>query len=259
MQNLKESSNLDYHNNRSHLSSSTLKMILKDSRQFYHEWVLGNKTVEEEKAHFTEGSFLHTLVLEPHLVSQYAIFPGLRKAGKVWEEFKAAHPNQPILSMAQVNRCEQMATAYQNTAIATALVQNGFAEHTLLSNILDVPIKTRPDYIVPGKYIVDVKTTSMPTDTELFRQTVTQYSYELSAALYCQVAFDNFKALHDFYWIVLSKDDGGCAVYKASSATLSMGAAMFTQAIVKYKKCLATNNWDSDNQASPINEEVVEI
>jgi len=237
------SSNLDYHANRTHLSSSNLKMLLKHPDQFYQEWVMGQKVEQEERAVFTEGSFVHTLILEPEKVAEYVVFPGLRKSGKVWEEFKAANPGKTILSAPQVNRCEALYQSYKNTKVALELVQNGLAEHTMLSSILDVPVKARADYIVPGKYIVDVKTTSAPTDIEMFKLTIEQYQYDLSAALYCQIAFDNFNTLHDFYFVVLSKEDGGCAVYKASSNTLSMGAAKVTQSIVKYKKGLATGNW----------------
>lgn len=218
-------------------------MLLKHPDQFYQEWVMGQKTEQVERSVFSEGSFTHTLILEPEKIAEYAIFPGLRKSGKVWEDFKAANPNKIILSAPQVNRCEALYQSYKATKVATELVQNGFPEHTMLSEILGVPVKARADYIVPGKYIVDVKTTSAPTDIDMFKLTIEQYQYDLSAALYCQIAFDNYNALHDFYFVVLSKEDGGCAVYKASSNTLSIGAAKVTQAIVKYKRGLETGNW----------------
>lgn len=255
---LSGSSNADYHGNRSHLSSSNLKMILTDIERFHHEWVLGNKPATQEAPHFDEGSFIHTLLLEPEKVGDYAVFEGLRKAGKAYEDFKEANKGKIILSVAQTTRCEKLAQAALRHKVATQLLSGGLPEHTLLGSVLDVPVKMRADYIVPGKYIVDVKTTSSPSDPDFFKASIEAYGYDLSAALYCQIAFENFKALHPFYWVVLSKADGGCMVYKASSETLSRGAAFVTQAIVKYKKCLEKNIWTDDAEQNII-EEVVEV
>lgn len=85
---LQGSSNLEYHADRTSLSSSNLKTILEDPHKFYNEWVLGNKKVEEEKPYFIEGHFTHTLLLEPELVSNYVVYPGLRKHGAAFEQFK---------------------------------------------------------------------------------------------------------------------------------------------------------------------------
>lgn len=243
-----------YHSNRTHLSSSSLKQLLKSPEQFYVEWVLGQKAEEVENPNFTEGSFVHTLLLEPELVDQYAIFPGLRKAGAAWEEFKALNPSKTILSAAQVRRCEQLYQGYASLPIAVEMLQGGFSEHTMLADILGVPVKTRADYINVSKgYIVDVKTTAAPTDLECFKATVAQYSYELSASLYCEAARANYGKLFDFYWLVLSKNDGRCAVYKASTETLSLGTALYTQAIVLYKVCKESGVWRKEQPTLAFN------
>ena len=241
---LLSSDNAAYHGNRTHLSSSNLKMLLKSPEQFYTEWILGQKPPEKENPNFTEGSFVHSLILEPENMAHYAIYPGLRKAGAAYEAFVAENPFKTILSAVQVRRCEELYKAYANLPIAVEMLKNGHAEHTMLANILDVPIKTRADFInINAGYIVDIKTTAAPTDIEVFKATVAQYSYELSASLYCEAARENYGKLFDFYWLVLSKQDGGCAIYKASSETLSMGAAMYTQALVVYKKCTSSGIW----------------
>lgn len=254
------SSNLDYHGDRTHLSSSNLKTLLKSPEQFYNEWILGDKEPQKENPNFSEGSFIHSLVLEPDQLDQYAIFPGLRKAGPAWEEFKALNPSKTILSAAQVNRCEQLYKGYASTKLATQLMEGTIPEHTMLAKILDVPIKTRADAInVQKRYIVDVKTTAMPTSIDAFRATVVQYSYELSAALYCEAARETYGELFDFYWLVLSKKDGKCSIYKASSDTLSQGAAMYTQALVMYKKCKASGIWRKEQPEHDFDHEIEEI
>lgn len=246
MQELK--SNIDYQANRTHLSSSMLKLLLKNPAEFQKQW-FGNLE-QQSKDVFDEGSFVHSLILEPDCISQYAIFSGLRKYGKLYDEFKSLHPGKIILSAAQVIRCEKLVVACKSSASAVKLLSGGVAESAITSNILDIPVKMRADYIVPGKYIVDVKTTSMPTDVECFKQTVKDYGYDLSASLYCQIAYDAFGALHDFFFIVLSKSDGGCAIYKMSSETLSIGNSLVTKAIVMYKKCLTSGVWSHEQEVS---------
>ncbi len=244
------SSNQDYHSNRTHLSSSNLKLLLKDPARFHQEWVLGQKPVEEENPNFTEGHFVHSLVLEPETISKYAVFPGMRKQGAVWEEFKAQNAGKVILSAPQVNRCEALHTAYASLPIAVQLCSGGLAEHTMLANIQGIAIKSRADYInIQDGYIVDVKTTAMPSDIELFRATIAQYSYELSAALYCEAAQQTYQKPFDFYWLVLSKADQKCEVYKASAATLATGVSMYSCALHIYKKCLTTGIWSLDTKA----------
>jgi len=259
---LLNSDDITYHSNRTHISSSNIKQLLKSPEQFYTEWVLGQKPPEKENPNFSEGKMVHSLILEPEKMSQYAIYPGLRKAGAAFEAFEAANPHKTILSAAQVRRCEELYKAYAKMPVATVMLRNGFAEHTMLANILDVPIKTRADFInIDAGYIVDVKTTAAPTDIDVFRATVTQYSYELSAALYCEAARENYGKLFDFYWLVLSKQDGQCAIYKASSDTLSLGAAMYTQGLVLYKKCLKSGIWSLNQPAESFSSdyEILEV
>lgn len=253
-------SNADYHADRSHLSSSGLKLLLASPEQFYAEYVLGQRAQGDSPA-FAEGTLVHSLILEPHLVEgEYAIFPGLRKSGKLWELFQAEHAGRKIVSAAQMLRCEALARSYQNTRLAVELVSGGHSEHSMVSEILGVPVKARADYInINKRYIVDVKTTSSPTGTDFFKETIKQYSYDLSAALYCQIAHDTYKSLFDFYWLVLSKADQMCRVYKASSATLSGGAAQVTQALVTYKKCRETGIWQHPDFSSFKTGEEVEV
>jgi hypothetical protein len=254
------STDREYHADRTSLSSSNLKQILKDPQQFYQEWILGNKEDKKENPAFLEGKFVHTLILEEHLIEKYAVYMGLKRQGATWESFKAEHAGKDLITIAQVQRCQALFKAYSARKEAMAMISGGVSEHTMLTTILDVPIKTRADYINIDKgYIVDVKTTAYPSDIDSFREVINQYSYELSAALYCQAAYNNYGKLFDFYFIVLSKADLTCDIYKASSDTLSKGSAMVTQALVRYKKCRASGVWDVEQPREAFDSKDYEI
>jgi len=233
-----------YHSDISILSSSMLKCILKSPAEFKRQYIDGERQ-NGDAAHFIEGTYTHTLLLEPHRVAEdYAFYSGGIKRGFEWQNFWEANQNKTILSAPQKMRGEQYASTIQKRPEALNMLQGGFSEHTMFGNIMGVPVKMRADYInIDQGYIVDVKTTAQPADEEVFRQTVKQFGYDLSAALYCDIANQSTGKLFDFYWVVISKQDLVCDIYKASSETLSNGAGKVTHALYLYKKCTETGVW----------------
>lgn len=238
--------NSEYHGDKSYLSSSSLKTLLKSPAQFYEEQVLGNKK-PLEGAFLDEGTLTHSLILEPETVeAEFAFFEGMRKQGKEWEEFKAENGNKMIMSKPQKVRCEAYVEAYRQRKEAVALIKNGEAEHTICAELLGMPIKTRSDYInVEQGYIVDVKTTSFPSDKESFQLTIKEYQYDLSAALYLAVAEKYYEKSFDFYFVVLGKKDLKCEVFKLSKRSRHEGMAKIAKAARIYKQCLTSGKWES--------------
>lgn len=238
-------SNTDYHAEQNYLSSSNLKTLLKDPAKFHREKILGIREPEQERPYLTEGSYFHSLVLEPEKIAEeYAIYDGFRKQGKEYEAFLLENPGRIVLSRPQVARCQRYLDGYKRRPEAGQLLSGGVPELTLCSELLKVPVKMRADYInVEKSYIADVKTTQYESGPEAFKLAMEEYKYGLSAALYAQIAHDVYGKLFDFYFVVLSKADFECNIYRASTETLSAGAAEVTRALVKYKKCLKTNNW----------------
>lgn len=240
-------SNVDYHADKTYLSSTPLKTLCKDPAKFYTEYVLGEKQAMVG-GHLDEGSAIHTKLLEPHLFEQeYAVFGGFRKQGADWDDFFAANKEKTILSAPQMARIEKAVEAAKARPELAAFLDGGHPEHTVCCELLGVPVKARADYINVDKgYIFDIKTTRHTADPELFKFTVTEYSYQLSAALYCQVMYEQYRKLFDFYFGVYSKEDRQWDIYKASSAMLTEGHAMVNKALITYKKCKESGIWTLD-------------
>lgn len=235
--------NAQYHADLTRLSSSSLKVLLKNPTQFHHEYVLGHRE-EVYKPAFAEGSYTHTLCLEPEKLADYAIWTGLRRAGHAYEAFKAANPGKVILSSIQKTHSESYFRAYQARAEAVRMLSGGAAEYTMQAELLGVPVKARADYInIEAGYIADVKTTALPSGLELFAGTVSQYDYDLSAALYCLVAEKIFGRKFDFYWVVISKCDMDCQIYKMGEATMAQGTGKVWEALALYNRCKETGIW----------------
>ncbi len=242
------SSNADYHADRTHLSSSALKLLLKDPAAFERKYVQNIHDESEAKDVFDVGTYVHALCLEPQTIAQnFAFYEGLRRQGAVYKEFVANHPGKIILSAPQKIKCEQYFNAYNKRGDAVALMQGGFAEHTMTGMLLEVPVKVRADYInVDKSYIVDIKTTSDISDVDVFKMTIERYNYDLSAALYINVANQIYDKIFDFYFVVISKTDLGCAVYKLSEDTFMRGAGLMLSSLRMYKRCKETGRWQHE-------------
>lgn len=239
-------SNADYHADREYLSSSAFKLILKSAKDFEKKYIL--ETPEEEQKEnpaFSEGSLVHSYILEPELVDEeYAFFPGFRKQGLEFQKFRSENEGKTIISASQKARCLKCVENYNTNDAAKALVTGGFPEHTLTGTLSDIKVKVRADYINVDKgYIADVKTTAWESDQATFRDTMLRYNYELSAALYCEIAKQYYGKEFDFYFIVLSKKDPTCDVFKLSEKSYDKGYKNLMTAAKKYKQCKESGIW----------------
>lgn len=255
--------NKAYHSDYTVLSSSMLKTILENPQKFEFEYITGQRA-DSSAPHFIEGSYVHSLILEPEKTElEYAIYDGFVKRGAAYDTFSAANHDKTVISAPQKQKCLKLLEAYNARPEAMSLIKDGHAEHMLTSTILDVPVKCRADYInIKEGYIVDVKTTGELSGPEMFQYTIAKYKYDLSAALYCQIALNNFDKLFDFYWIVISKQDHQCHVYKASTKSLSEGTAQYIAALVTYRKCKESGIWtkkQATKDLSTANYEIQEI
>lgn len=242
-------SNQDYHGDAKFFSSSGLKKLLENPALFYKECILRERKVEEENSAYTEGSLLHSMVLEPEQVAkEYAFFTGMRKQGPDFEVFKETNKGKVIIGIGQKTRCDIYYKSYLKNPLAVALITGGFAEYSIAQVYREMNLKMRADYINLDKgYIVDLKTSSHSIDVESFKQTVDQYKYELSAALYLAIVEQFYGRSFDFYWIPVAKKEDDCQVYLMSKDTRRRGQEMVHKAIAKYHECIATNNWTNES------------
>jgi len=239
-------SNEEYHADREYLSSSAFKLLLKSAKEFEAKYIL--EQPEEEKAEnlaFSEGSLTHAYILEPEVVEQeFAFFPGFRKQGKEFQEFKAKNRGKTIISASQEKRCKEYVQAYNNLPAAVNLISGGIAEHTVCGLLSGISVKVRTDYINVDKgYIADIKTTAWASDRYTFIDTIARYGYDLSAALYAEVVKQYYDKDFDFYFIVISKKEKTCDVYKMSDKSYKKGLDSLMNSVSKYKQCKRTGIW----------------
>jgi len=254
-------SNANYHEDVEFLSSSDYKLLLKDPAVFYQK-KYGSTEAQAEQEHFNLGSYVHSLLLEGHITdSEFCVYPGLVKRGKEYDVFKLQNPDKTILNKGQHESAMRMMRGFKARPEAVQLLKGTLSEHTVCVDFNGIPTKVRADAInVEAGYIVDVKTTAFEADRDNFVTTCQQWDYPLSAALYTTVMEQFYGKPFIFYWLVLSKKDGTCELYKMSQDTRDKGDRNITKAAKIYKQCLATGLWTSaEKPVIVLNESSYEI
>ena len=169
---------------------------------------------------------MHSLILEPHKTDEeFAIFDGARRAGKVWEEFKVENMDKTILLRMQQRKAAQLMEKYHEKQILidhpergteevkiSSFFENGAAEETFGAEIDGVKVKVRTDYRKEWKNfgsINDVKTTGEDSlSTENIEKICARWSYDISAALYCDVLEQATGKPHNFFFLFISTNSG---------------------------------------------------
>jgi hypothetical protein len=253
----KGASNEAYHSNTTHVSSSGLKTMLYSPKKYYERYVLGKEDTEPKpQAAFDFGSYIHSRVLEPELVeSEYAFFEGAVKRGAAWDKFKLENSDRIIMSNAQVKMADKMMDSYQNSGIEIGVdatqtpfsnfFQGGESELTCCAPMDGIDCKVRFDYYKSGEdfySINDVKTTALGNlDIESVEDICELYHYDLSAALYADVAQAVTGHEHAFYFLFMSKKPPfDVQLFKASDAMLARGREKYRTALHNLNNALET-------------------
>lgn len=241
-------SNEAYHSDREYISSSGLKKILYSTQDYYNTYILGEASADIPA--FAVGTYVHTYILEPHLLEETtAVYKGVRR-GERWETFKIENAGKVIITEAEENKIAECLTAYAQDITCKPLFK-GEPEVTLATNIDGVGIKVRCDLLQRGTHILDVKTTSKHITYENILMACFDYDYDLSAALYLD-AFNQFlpeeEKVKDFIFYFLGKSDGKVKAFKASKEFIENGRKKYLHAIEILKRCRETGDYSEKLQ-----------
>lgn len=238
-------SNEDYHADREYISSSGLKLLLKDAQKFHKVYVLGEEDAAGgNQAAFDFGSFVHCMILEPHLLEkEFAIYQGATRRGAVYEAFLEENLDKIIITQSQKILADKLMLGFDEAIVdiegephfVAEFYRGGDAEYTVCTELDGIKVKVRTDYL-RGKQIHDIKTTSSYLDRTSIEKTCAMFGYDTSAALYVDTLDNVLGGSHSFYFTFLSKKDGTCKIYKASEQMIESGRKKYKEAIKLLKR-----------------------
>lgn len=240
--------NEEYHRDRSCVSASGLKQILRSPAHFqaYLNGDMSNQTPAKRL-----GTAIHTRLLEPQVfASDYVRAPVGDRRSKEYKEFEIANDGSIILTPDQWTTVEGIDQSVAGHASAQAMLRSGLTEHTLIwqDKNTGIWLKIRPDCICPDVdtgICLDVKSTEDAAPIPFARSCVT-YDYDLQAAMYLEGLRENFGRDFDFCFLATEKQAPfAVALYGAPEEMLARGRRRFREALSLLASCRDRNEWPS--------------
>lgn len=220
---------------KNRLSYSALCAFKKSPNHLLKYWE--GKTKVTDAMQF--GSIVHKLLLEPDSFNDdYAVFEGARRAGKEWQEFKAANDNKQIIKLSELDDANAIVQNAMNNPIFNKLIQNKVhTEKEVRWNHAGVDFKGFVDLesYVDGKTIVcDIKTT---TDAgKRFQRDLLYNDYKMQAAMY----LENYDDVDYYIIAVETTSPFNVQVYRLGYNLILQGFAEYKNLVAKY------NEWNGE-------------
>lgn len=236
-----------YHADRSCVSTSALKQILRSPAHF--KAYLDGANRRETNAMFL-GSAVHTRLLEPHIFQDdYVVSPVGDRRTVEWKEFEIAHADKKVLTPDQYAAVEGIVQSVEQHATASSLLLAGRVEHTLIwqDDETGIWLKIRPDCLCTdfGGQCVDVKKT-VDASEHAFVRACLNYDYDMQVAIYLEGLRKVFQRDFDFLFLAVEESAPyACALYGAPLDMIERGRRRFRQALRLLKRCRDTDEWPS--------------
>lgn len=239
----------EYLGKKDYVSASELKNFLKSPSTYYYD-----KYTEKERSderHFSIGSALHELILEPELFkSNYIISPKIdrrTKEGKAkFEEFTLSALGKTILFEDEMDMIVKMAN-------------NAIVNHTFMELLTDsyrelscytqdqktgIKLRMRPDIMPKSKNtLVDIKS-CLDSSPRMFKNNVYSYGYSISAAFYC----DYLKRENYVFAAIEKQAPYQASLYLLNDEMIEYGRTQYRMALDLLKWSMDNNYWCSYNE-----------
>jgi hypothetical protein len=237
--------NEDYHADRTAISSSGLKKVLRSPKDYYDTYILN--LPQKPSAALDVGTFFHSLVLEPDTVNdEFAICEQGRRT-KAYVAFKETNPGKICLDKWDAQVGFKLEAAARRNKLLMSLLQEGMAEASIFNKISGVNCKVRLDYYTPGSHIVDLKSTKEALSEIKLNELIDSSDYDLSAAMYLEVlnaSVPESERIEDYYLGFVSKQSYNVSVVKLSPEVLARGRQKFFAAIEEFKRLQSEGKFD---------------
>lgn len=241
----------EYHADRTSVSSTTLRTILKSPLSFRHRFLAPPSPPTPAMAF---GTLLHHAVLEgADFLRRYIVQPDFgdmrsSKNREARDEWKASLSEDAVVVTAeQRDQIKGIVESVYNHADAAALLSGSKLE---ISGYYTDPetgirLRIRPDCfhpILPGN--IDVKTTENAS-RDAFQRSIMNFGYHIQQAMYCEgIGCITGRKVEYPAWIAAeTKPPYEVAVYVADDEMMELGRKQYRKALALLDFCLKSNDW----------------
>ncbi len=245
-----------YHADRSRMSSTGIRKMLKSPKHF-RAWLAGADDEDEEKEHFRYGRAVHMFLLEPDKFhSRHLIEPDFgamqssknRERRKAWREDQ--DPEAVIITEKELDSLLDIFDSLSEHDQAGQMLRNGKPEVTGFWKHKETGVhcRVRPDYLSTDSdgnlYVIDIKTTRN-ANPGLFSTDCANYGYHVQLAYY-----------HDGVAQIMGREPTSAAiiaieksvpyavhVYWLDEKWLEVGRIEYERALRKFVECMEKSEW----------------
>jgi len=204
------------------LSSSACKQILDSPKQYHYITKYG----QQETSSLNIGRLVHLMALEPHRMEEINVVDVQSRATKAFKEAPSGSITQKEYSEAQ-----RISDALLRNEKALSFFAGCDFEVPAIGMIGDLPFRAKADmYDRSENFICDLKTTS---DLKAFEISARKYSYDLQAAIYCELFGVEPER---FIFIVIDKGSLDVGIYTIKPSFVERGKKKLQEAISLYKQ-----------------------
>lgn len=239
----------EYLSKKDYVAASDLKTFLQSPAKYYYEKFV--KVEKEEQRHFSIGSGLHEMILEPELFkTNYVVCPKVdlrtTKGKEMLAEFKVKSEGKTILFEDEMEMIRKMAEMALQNHTLTELMRDSYRELSVYTEdpVTGLKIRMRPDSMAQSKStIVDIKS-CLDSSPRKFKNDVYNYGYSLSGAYYC-----DFIGRENYVFAAIEKQPPfQAALYVLNDEMMDYGRSQYRMGLDLLKFCQDNNVWPSYNE-----------
>lgn len=220
------------HLGKNALSSSAIKLLEKSPKS-YNNIVRNGK--EQNSTALQIGTFLHTMILEPHLFDER--FEIINVQSRVAKAFKEGNAKSKKIVLTAKEHDENM-------RLVDAALRNEYVLNVLSGSEFEVPqIQMLEGYAFRAKadiydkkysFVADLKTTR---EIDKFEWSAEKYGYDIQAFIYTTL-FD----VDTIQFVVIDKDSCDVGIFDVENSFLNKGYKRLKKAIETYKHFFEMHN-----------------
>lgn len=239
-------SHADYHAEREHDSSSSLRLFEESPARYYHTRITGRIPPKKETDEMRLGTATHIAILEPERIHELLeIIPrevlsksGAKSGGK-WDEYRAEFAHKVLVKQEEFDGIRwQVESVWSNKQCRRILERTNLKEHSIFwTDKHGWAKKCRMDAASElDGLLVDVKRTGR-TERDFWR-CVQGFKYHAQASLYCEGFRQLFGIRPNFHFLIVQDEPP----YEARVRTLpidalKLGHAENNETLTRLYKC----------------------
>ena len=232
----------EYYNGigKNYLSNSNIQALTTEPRQF--------QAPQRDGEAFVKGRYFHQLILEKNKAKDFPIIDATSRSTKIYKDYIADNKLDYALLTKDAEHINDMVDFTLGSLPFFDLINDPTAQYevaAISNDIMGVPWKGKADILIPGKYVIDLKSSG---DVFKFVKNAPYYYYHTQAYIY-QILFGL-----PVVFLVTGKtkkyDKNGkryydLGIFNVSENTMGLAEEKVGQAVASYKKWFATDSKDN--------------